>query len=267
MVAGHSVAAGEGGGPLPDYAGNKANAQAAKAEAQTKDSSGANRVSPKNANPNPAVAGCEGPCRQKDDPSTFQQLKSGYAGERSVMAPPETGAETVGRYTRNTVDFGVNFLPGSSLPDVGTAAGQGSYGTAAVLLGLEFLGGFGKSIKAIAGLEKAAAMDVVKYEVGTFDALKARSVKGDGLDIHHAMQSNPAGQAVGNYNPLTAPAIALPRGEHVSIPTLKGEYNGSARGLLAKDIRDLRNRTNAPNSALRELIDLNKKTYPNSLTK
>ena len=119
-------------------------------------------------------------------------------------------------------------------------------------------------IKIEHGTEAAldAAKGVGKYEVGAYDALKSRSVAGDGLDIHHAMQKNPAGQAVGGYNPANGPSIAVPRGEHSRIPTIKGEYTGSARDLLAKDIRDLRNYTNAPNSSLRELIDLNKQMYP-----
>ncbi|MEX8505368.1 RHS repeat domain-containing protein [Leptothrix ochracea] len=113
-----------------------------------------------------------------------------------------------------------------------------------------------------------AARGVGKYEVGAYDALKRRSVPaGDGLDIHHAMQKNPAGQAVGGYNPANGPSIAIPRGEHLRIPTIKGEYTGTARDLLAKDIRDLRNNTNAPNSSLRELIDLNKQTYPGAFGK
>lgn len=76
------------------------------------------------------------------------------------------------------------------------------------------------------------------------------------------MQKHPAGQAVKGYDPATGPSIALPRGEHSRLLTLKGDYTGSARDLLARDIRDLRNNTNAPNSSLRQLIDLNKEMYP-----
>ena len=109
--------------------------------------------------------------------------------------------------------------------------------------------------------------DVEKYEVGTYDALKGKSLKGDGLDIHHAMQQKPASQVVEGYNPATGPSIALPRGEHSRLPTLKGEYEGSARDLLAKDVRDLRNMTNAPNSAIRDLVELNKQMYPSTFKK
>lgn len=76
------------------------------------------------------------------------------------------------------------------------------------------------------------------------------------------MQKLPAGQAVTGYDPLTAPSISLPRAEHLQIPSLRGEYAGSARDLLARDIRDLRNYTNALNSSLQELINLNKQMYP-----
>lgn len=108
---------------------------------------------------------------------------------------------------------------------------------------------------------------VQPYEVGTYDALKKRSAPGDGIEIHHAMQKHPAGQVVPGYDPATGPSIALPRGEHRSIPTIRGSYAGSARRLLAKDIRDLRNNTGAPNSSLRELIRLNKEMFPQSFAK
>jgi hypothetical protein len=112
---------------------------------------------------------------------------------------------------------------------------------------------------AIAGLRK--------YEVGSFSALKGKSTPGDQIEIHHAAQKHPAGQAIPGYDPKTGPSIALPRGEHREIPTQKGSYSGSARDLLAKDIKDLRSNTNAPNSSLRELIELNKETYPGAFAK
>jgi len=75
------------------------------------------------------------------------------------------------------------------------------------------------------------------------------------------------GQVVDDYNPQSDPSIAVPRGEHIKIPTLKGDYSSNARDLLARDIANLRKYTNAPNSALRELIDLNKSMYPNVFKK
>jgi hypothetical protein len=99
------------------------------------------------------------------------------------------------------------------------------------------------------------------YEVGRFDDLRSRSTVRDGLDIHHAPQKHPAEQVVTGYKRETAPAIALPKDEHASILNRRGDYNGSPRDLLAQDIRNLRDNTGAPNSALQELIELNKIMY------
>ncbi|MCH7395997.1 hypothetical protein MMP66_17265 [Acinetobacter dispersus] len=75
------------------------------------------------------------------------------------------------------------------------------------------------------------------------------------------MQKNTAKQVIPNYDPLTAPSIALPRGEHAIIPTLKGVYAGS------KDIIDMRNYTSAPNRSLIQLIEMNKQMYPSAFTR
>ncbi|HEY9703086.1 MAG TPA: RHS repeat-associated core domain-containing protein [Allocoleopsis sp.] len=110
--------------------------------------------------------------------------------------------------------------------------------------------------------------NLVKYEVGTANNLAKKSVKGDGLDIHHVSQSKPAGQVIKGYNKENAPAIALSAAEHKVIPTLKGTNTaGNARQQLAKDIKDLRSYSNAPNSSLQKLIELNKKMFPNSFIK
>ncbi|WNN47249.1 hypothetical protein RIN58_12580 [Siccibacter colletis] len=112
-----------------------------------------------------------------------------------------------------------------------------------------------------------AGCPVKAYEVSTNNDLRNRSQSGDELDIHHAMQKHPAGQVVTGYDPKTGPSIALPRAEHQQIPTMKGPYSGSARDLLAKDIRDLREYTNAPASSIKELIKLNKEMYPEAFMK
>lgn len=73
---------------------------------------------------------------------------------------------------------------------------------------------------------------------------------------------------VDGYDPMTAPAINVPKIGH----TIKGD-NGivsrstkgitSARQLLARDIKELRRvYPDIPNSKLQELIDMNKKLYP-----
>jgi hypothetical protein len=111
------------------------------------------------------------------------------------------------------------------------------------------------------------ADDVVAYTVGRFDHLLERSVKGDKLDLHHVPQKHPAAQVIPGYNPNTAPAIALPEAEHQMIKNLRGDYSGTARDLLARDARNLRNHTNAPNSAIQELIGQSKQAYPASFAK
>ena len=72
---------------------------------------------------------------------------------------------------------------------------------------------------------------------------------------------------VDGYDPMTAPAINVPKIGH----TIKGD-NGivsrntkgitSARQLLARDIKELRRvYPDIPNSKLQELIEMNKKLY------
>lgn len=142
----------------------------------------------------------------------------------------------------------------SAVADVALVATAGSgSGEAASLLGKT-------------GVETQLAR-TVKYEVGIFNDLKSRSVVGDGLDIHHVAQKHPAGQTVSGYDPNTGPSIALPQSEHVQIPTQRGAATMSPRNQLAKDIRDLRKYTNAPNSNLQQLINLNKSIYPASFFK
>lgn len=112
-----------------------------------------------------------------------------------------------------------------------------------------------------------AAGTVKKYEVGLFNDLVARSARGDRLDIHHVAQKHPAGQVISGYDPRTAPSMAVPQREHRRIPTIRGSYDQSPRDLLAKDVRDLRNYTNAPNEAIKKLIQLNKAMYPDAYRK
>lgn len=138
------------------------------------------------------------------------------------------------------------------------AAGYSVASFADALLGVATLG---QSTRATAAT-RSIANTVTAYEVSTFNTLRARSAAGDALDLHHAMQASPAQQVIPSYNRSTAPAIALPRIEHQMIPNLSGAYAGGARDLLALDIRNLRNYTNAPNTALQDLIQLNKTLYP-----
>jgi RHS repeat-associated protein len=109
---------------------------------------------------------------------------------------------------------------------------------------------------------------VQPYEVGMTKDLQARSVKGDDLAVHHIPQGQPAGQLIEGYDYRNAPGIVIPTEEHRRIPTLTGENTaGSPRQQLAKDIRDLRNNTSAPNSSLQTIIDLNKMLFPDAYKK
>ena len=71
-----------------------------------------------------------------------------------------------------------------------------------------------------------------------------------------------------NYDPKTAPSINVPKvGHTISGPNgiVSRSTKGieSARQLLARDIMELRRiYDDIPNSALKELIELNKKMYP-----
>jgi hypothetical protein len=108
---------------------------------------------------------------------------------------------------------------------------------------------------------------VQPYQVGPVNELKNMSRPFDDLAIHHAGQQHPMSQIVPGYNPSTAPGVALPTLEHRAIPNLTGPYSGNARQLLAADIANLRNYTNAPNSSLLDLINLNREMYPGAFAK
>lgn len=105
------------------------------------------------------------------------------------------------------------------------------------------------------------------YEVGSADVLKAKSVVGDQIDVHHVGQAHPMQQLIPAYDRVTGPAIALPQSEHIAIPRMRGNATLSPRDQLAKDIWNLRNHTNAPNNSLNELIKLNKQLYPKEFIK
>ncbi|MFO0860596.1 MAG: RHS repeat-associated core domain-containing protein [Phycisphaerales bacterium] len=107
-----------------------------------------------------------------------------------------------------------------------------------------------------------ASGPVQPYEVAPADQLRARSVVGDDIAIHHVGQAHALEQTVPAYNRATGPAIALPTSEHLPIPNMKGQVNLSPRQILANDIRNLRQYSNAPNSSLKTLVDMNKNMYP-----
>jgi hypothetical protein len=104
------------------------------------------------------------------------------------------------------------------------------------------------------------------YEVGPAKDLRKRSEKG--TEVNHAPQSREAELLVGGFDRTNKvgnePAIRLPTSEHQAVTAAQAARPAmaSARDLLASDIRILRNHTRASNSALRELINLNRKLHP-----
>ncbi len=122
----------------------------------------------------------------------------------------------------------------------------------------------GKTSPKLQQLADSVKRNKVKlHEVGTANDLQSRSETGDGLDVHHAPQKQPASQVIPGYDPKKAPAIAVAEGTHTGLnqANLKGATDLSPRDLMAKTARDLRNEGVA-NSAVREVIDLAKKLYP-----
>jgi hypothetical protein len=113
-------------------------------------------------------------------------------------------------------------------------------------------------------LENKKPADV--FEVGDYNDLKKRSVK-DGMEVHHVPQQHPAQQVIPGYDPKRASSIVVPRDQHREIPTLRGEYSGTARDLLAKDIRDLRSHTEVSNEQIKELVGFTKEKYSDSFKK
>ena len=108
-----------------------------------------------------------------------------------------------------------------------------------------------------------------KYIVGAYKDVKAveKMLNIEGMDAHHVGQKAVMEKMVSNYDSQTAPAISVPRIGHrflgdegIVSRSTKGISN--PRQLLARDIRELRRvYPDIPNSALRELVTLNKKMY------
>ena len=98
-------------------------------------------------------------------------------------------------------------------------------------------------------IESVEGLEV--FEVGTFDALKPRQIVGDMLDIHHVPQASPAEQIIPGYLRSKAPSIVLPTIPHRYVLRSSGPFTGTARQLLARDIRSLHGWV--PNSSLQEL--------------
>jgi RHS repeat-associated protein len=97
------------------------------------------------------------------------------------------------------------------------------------------------------------------YDVGLANELRTNSLLG--TQVHHVPQSRQAESLIGDFNLRNRvgnePGIRLPISEHEAVNAAQRLRTApaSARDLLADEIRILRNNTNAPNSALQELIE------------
>ena len=189
----------------------------------------------------------------------FAGLFGGHGHSGGPAVPPQVepaDPETYATFSRaanlaNPLGAAIFGIPQILVPELG--------GIEAVAAGL------GGEVAGAAAVETGDG--IYSYAVGRYSQLKSISEVGDGLDIHHVIQASPASQIIADYARSAGASIALPAAEHATVPRLSGQFSGSARSLLARDISNLRTFTNAPNSALQQLIDLNKQLFPGSFLK
>jgi len=108
------------------------------------------------------------------------------------------------------------------------------------------------------------------YDVDTYGNLNGKDVPFDRLGNHHVPQKALAKTQVGGYpidaSARDAPAIRLPDAEHATITKLQAQ-NKVARSkmtasqLLQDDIDMLRKHTNAPETSIEKLKEMNKEKY------
>ncbi|WP_053082690.1 DUF6443 domain-containing protein [Chryseobacterium angstadtii] len=133
----------------------------------------------------------------------------------------------------------------------------------------------GAGLLAIIATKGKATDEVIEskiWKVGAYNELKGVEI---GLDAHHVGQSALMKKLVPGYHHNTAPSILVPVEGHrflgpngIVSRSTKGFEN--ARQVLARDIFELRRvygDQNIPNSALKELIQLNKTKFPDAFVK
>ena len=117
----------------------------------------------------------------------------------------------------------------------------------------------------VGGNDSKSGSSSGKYQVGAYQDIKGV----EGLDAHHVGQKALMKKLVADYDELTAPAINVPKLGHTKRHPERGIVSRSTKGitnarqLLARDLFELKRvYPDIPNSALKELIDMNKKMYP-----
>jgi disulfide oxidoreductase YuzD len=127
-------------------------------------------------------------------------------------------------------------------------------------------------------LAGAASMAVIaipgkfadKFSVGSYEKIKGTLPN---MDAHHVGQKALMKKFIPNYDLNKAPAILVPKVGHTlrgpnGIVSRKTSGIASARGLIARDIKELRRvYPDIPNSQLKKLIDMNKELYPEAFLK
>ncbi len=108
------------------------------------------------------------------------------------------------------------------------------------------------------------------WKVGQYNKIRGLQ---SGLHAHHVGQQAIMKKFITGYDPKTAPSILVPmlghtrRGPTGRLSTRTAGFT-NARQVLARDIMELRRvYPGIPNSALRELIQLNKQMYPSAFIK
>ncbi len=119
-----------------------------------------------------------------------------------------------------------------------------------------------KAGEALGSAASSLSKKLEPYTVGTAADLKGQSEPGDAIDIHHVPQAHPSEQTIEGYDRNTGPAIALPEAEHEAIPVERGPAKLSPADQLQKDLDDLRTKTEAPESKVKELERINNERYP-----
>src|SRR5262249_33726168 len=120
-----------------------------------------------------------------------------------------------------------------------------------------------------------ASGPVQPYEVGEYQDLARRASdhhQADSLRIHHAPQKAIADDVIPGYPAApapTGPAIAIPIDEHTAITRAQASYSigrfsgtPSPERLITRDFFQLRQYTQAPVSALRNLAAMIRGRFP-----
>lgn len=223
---------------------------------------------------------------------SFQNLSTGTSG----VLPEESGISgfsasmhqsavkiddmTNMAYAANdyyTLNLNIASLAGFDvIPDLLLAGGdamKGDYAGASLSLGGAVIPWVSASVLKVGG--KAVAQSDNLWKVGTYSEIKGLQ---EGLDAHHVGQKAVMKKLIPGYDLLHAPAILVPEVGHTignatwpvgkRVVSRSGGGFTNARQVVARDILELRRMyPQIPNSALLELIQLNKTMYPGSFVK